>query len=297
MPQKLRSPIRWFGGKGMVAKKIIALFPPHRTYVEPFGGGASVLFAKKPSPVEVYNDIDSGLVNFFRVLRDPAKFERFHQLVALTPYSREEYYFCYEVWESHEDDVERAHLWYTRIRQSFSGDFGGGWSSIIIGSSRGMAGTVSKYLSAIELLPAIATRLQRVQIEHVDWRRILERYDTEDTLFYLDPPYVLETRRGTRYAHELTIADHHELVQQLLALIGKAVLSGYQHSAYEPLEKAGWSRHDYPTVSHAAGHTRATKILGPGSGKRMQSRVESVWVKPWEETRPLRGRTRKMFGF
>lgn len=297
MPQKLRSPIKWFGGKGMMAKKIIALFPPHRTYVEPFGGGASVLFAKKPSPVEVYNDIDSGLVNFFRVLRDPAKFERFHRLVVLTPYSREEYNLCRKTWEDCENDVNRAHLWYVVARQNFSGVFGGSWSSVITESSRRMARSVSGYLSAIQQLPAIATRLQCVQIEHVDWRRILERYDTKDTLFYLDPPYVLETRQGTRYAHELTTEDYHELIQQLLVLVGNVVLSGYQHLTYEPLEKAGWTRHDYPTVSHAAGHTRATGILGPGSGKCMQSRVESVWVKPWEETRPLRRRTKKMFGF
>lgn len=297
MSQKLRSPIRWFGGKGMMAKKIIALFPPHRTYVEPFGGGASVLIAKKPSPIEVYNDIDSGLINFFRVLRDPVKFERFHRLVALTPYSREEYNFCRKIWEDCKNDVERAHLWYIIARQSFSGVFGTSWSSVITESSRRMARSVSGYLSAIQQLPAITTRLQRVQIEHADWRRILERYDTEDTLFYLDPPYVLETRKDTRYAHELTAEDYHELIQRLLILTGKVVLSGYRHPTYEPLEKAGWIRYDYPTVSHAAGHTQATGILGPGSGKRMQSRVESIWVKPWKETRPLRGRTKKMFRF
>lgn len=73
----LRSPICWFGGKGLMVSKLLPLIPPHHIYVEVFGGGASLLFAKEPSPVEVYNDIDSGLVNFFRVLRDPEKFARF----------------------------------------------------------------------------------------------------------------------------------------------------------------------------------------------------------------------------
>lgn len=94
------SPITWFGGKGMMASKILPYFPEHHTYAEPFGGGASMLFAKPPSPVEVYNDMDSGLVNFFRVLRDPEAFERFHHLAALTPYSREEYCHCRSTWES-----------------------------------------------------------------------------------------------------------------------------------------------------------------------------------------------------
>src|SRR3954471_23822281 len=88
---RLRSPITWFGGKGMLARKIAPLFPPHHCYVEPFCGGASCLFAKPPSPVEVINDLDSDIVTFFRVLRDPQKFEAFYRLAALTPYSREEY--------------------------------------------------------------------------------------------------------------------------------------------------------------------------------------------------------------
>lgn len=112
MRKRLRSPIVWFGGKGNMVAKLLPLIPPHRIYVEPFGGGASLLFAKKPSPVEVYNDLDSGLVNFFRVLRDPKKFERLHKLVSLTPYSREEYDFCRATWETCDDDVERAYRWY-----------------------------------------------------------------------------------------------------------------------------------------------------------------------------------------
>src|SRR6478672_667342 len=75
--RRLRSPITWFGGKGLLARKIVPLFPPHHCYVEPFCGGASCLFAKSPSPVEVVNDVDGDIVNFFRVLRDPGKFDAF----------------------------------------------------------------------------------------------------------------------------------------------------------------------------------------------------------------------------
>lgn len=107
----------------MVAK-LLPLIPPHKIYVEVFGGGASLLFAKEPSPVEVYNDLDSGLVNFFRVLRDPGKFEKFYRKVCFTPYSREEYCFCRDTWGECKDDVERAYRWFVVARMSFSGKFG-----------------------------------------------------------------------------------------------------------------------------------------------------------------------------
>lgn len=263
----------------MVAK-LLPLIPPHHTYVEPFGGGASLLFAKELSPVEVYNDLDSGLVNFFRVLRDPVKFERFYHLVSLTPYSREEWEFCRDTWESCKDDVERAYRWYVVARMSFSGRFGSSWSSVVTESCRGMANTTSKWLSAIDMLPSIHARMMRVQIEHADFRRILERYDTPETFFYLDPPYVPETRKSGEYKHEMRLEDHRELVDRLLRLEGIAMLSGYVHEVYKPLEEAGWRRIDFETACYAAGRTRQTGILGKGAAMRKQKRVESVWLCP-----------------
>lgn len=90
-----------------MVKHLLNFVPPHYIYVEPFGGAAWLLFAKPPSPVEVYNDIDSGLVNFYRVLRDPEKFKEFYRLVSLTPYSREEFYYCMSTWKECENDVEK----------------------------------------------------------------------------------------------------------------------------------------------------------------------------------------------
>ncbi len=276
---RLRSPIWWFGGKGNMVAKLLKLIPPHRIYVEPFGGGASLLFAKEPSPVEVYNDLDSGLVNFFRVLRDPEKFERFYRLAALTPYSREEYYFCRETWRDVQDDVERAYRWFVVARMSFSGSFGESWSFTVSFSRRGMSGATSKWLSALEQLPQVHERLMRVQIEHDDFRKIFPRYDTEETFFYVDPPYVLQTRRNSWYTHEMSLQDHEELVEILLNLKGKAMLSGYAHEVYRPLEEAGWRRIDYQTACHAAGRTRRTGLLGKGGAVwEKQPRVESVWL-------------------
>ena len=256
--------------------KLLPLIVPHHTYVEPFGGGASLLFSKSPSPVEVYNDLDGGLVNFFRVVRDERKFEQFHRLASLTPYARAEYNFCRETWQSCEDDVERAYRWFVVARMSFSGDFGHSLSTVVTASNRGMAETCSKWLSCIEMLPQVHARLMRVQIEQSDWRVILGRYDTPETFFYLDPPYPASTRSSGEYQHELTLDDHADLVTVLLSIQGNAMLSCYWHDVYEPLVAAGWMRHEWNTACYAAGRTRATGIQGDGSALAMQKRTETV---------------------
>lgn len=280
----MRSAIGWFGGKGALVHRILPLLPPHQTYVEAFGGAASLLHAKSPSPVEVYNDLDEGLVNFWRVIRDPIQFERFHRMAVLTPYSRQEFLECMNRWEDEPDPVEKAWRWYVMARQCFSGQAAGslGWSYCVAEAARGMSKSISKYLGNMELLPEIHVRWMRVQIEHDDWRTIVERYDTPDTLFYLDPPYVPSTRRRGGYNHELTLADHEDLVTRLLQLRGKALLSGYAHQVYRPLEESGWDRIDIPTICLATGRTRVTGLRGEGALKSSDEhkRVESIWISP-----------------
>ena len=274
--KRLRSPIIWVGGKGNMVAKLLKLIPPHKIYVEPFGGGASLLFAKEPSPVEVYNDIDSNIVNFFRVLRDPEKFEKFYRKVCLTPFSREEYYYCRDTWDKCEDEIERAYRWYIVARWSFSGIFGRSWSFAITKSSKNMASTCSRWLSIIDMLPQIHERLMRVQIEHNDFRKIFETYDTPDTLFYCDPPYVLEAKKDVLYQYELTLKDHKDLVDILLNIKGKAILSCYYHPVYDRLIEAGWKRIDFETASYTVGKTRFTGIIGKNSAREKAKRIETV---------------------
>jgi DNA adenine methylase len=141
-----------------------------------------------------------------------------------------------------------------------------------------MSAGVAKWLSSIENLPQIHKRLQRVQIECVDFRRCIATYDTTDTFFYLDPPYPASTRRDSSYySHEMTDADHAELVELLLKIQGKALLSGYANLLYQPLERAGWLRTDYKTACHAVARTRLTGILGNDAALEKQPRVESLW--------------------
>ncbi len=261
-----------------MVNKLLPLIPKHHTYVEVFGGAANLLLAKDPSPVEVYNDIDSGLVNFFRVLRDKNKFQKFYEQVVLMPYSREEYYECLETWDKEEDDVQMAVKWFVVARQSFSGKFGDGWSYAVICSSKGMAGRVSSWFSSIELLPEVSERFLRVQIEHNDFRKILKAYDTEETFFYLDPPYVLETRKCKVYEHEMSLKDHEDLVDLLLHIKGKAILSGYEHNIYKSLEQAGWIKIKIEARCHATGTTKGTKYLQNKENGEKLKRTECVWL-------------------
>lgn len=158
--------------------KLMKLMPRHDYYVEVFGGGASLLFAKPPVKVETYNDLDGSLVEFFRVLRDPQDYERFQRLVEATPYSRAEYYYCRDHWQDSDDRVERVRRWYVAARQSFSGIWGRSWGFVLEASYRGMSGTTSGWLSTIDRLPEIHARLMRVQIECNDWRKVLAIYNT-----------------------------------------------------------------------------------------------------------------------
>jgi len=239
--------------------------------------------------VEVYNDIDHALYDFFTTLSDPDEFEALYRRVAPLPYCRQLYDECRRTWADQADKRERVWRWFVVARQSFSGHFGTGWGAAIRRSHRAMAEEVSHWLACLDALPEVHSRLARVQIDCKDWRDVLDTYDTPDTLFYLDPPYVPKTRRQGAYAHEMTGEDHEELVSRLLSIEGLAVLSGYPNEVYKPLEDAGWTVRTRQTACHAAGRTRTSGIQGNGTALALQPRTECLWIKPGCGTRPLPG--------
>ena len=259
-----------------MVSKLLPYIPNHRIYVELFGGGASMLIARQPSSIEVYNDLNSGLVNFFRVLRDAKQFKQFQRLVALTPYAREEFDLCKKSWREISDPVKQAHRWFIVSRMSFGANFHS-WGYGVTDSCRGMASRVSGWLGAIEKLPEISTRLLRVQIENKDAFDLLACFDGPETFFYLDPPYVVSTRKGGSYEHELTDERHRRLVKVLQGIKGKALLSGYANPIYAELERAGWQRRDWEMVCSLGGHTRLNGRMGKGGAKQKEKRVESIW--------------------
>lgn len=278
----LKNPIKWFGGKGKMRDKIVPILEqiPHKRYAEPFGGGASILIAKKPALIETYNDIDNGLYDFFMVLSDPDDFKQFLRRVRVLPYSRQLYNECRANWQTEPDKIKRVAMWFVLARQGFGGQFGSSWGTVVTTSKRCMAQTTSSWISTIAALPRVHQRLQRVQIENADWRRIIERYDTDETLFYLDSPYTLSQRSAGGYAHELQDQDHADLVKILLSIKGYAALSGYPNDIYKPLEQAGWERIDWQTACFAAGRTRASNLQGKGAAMKHQGRTECLWVSP-----------------
>ena len=280
--KKLRSPIRWFGGKGQLVSKLLKYVPSHTYYCEVFGGGASLLFAKEPAKFEVYNDIDSSLVSFFRVLRDPKKFKKFYKKVCLTPYSREEYYYCRDTWQDCEDEIERAYRWFIIARMSFSGCFGRSWGHTIKQVSRNMSGAVSRYLSIIELLPEIHQRIMTVQIKNLDWKDCMEKYNDwkKDGFMYLDPPYYPDTRRAGKYRYEMAKEQHEELIEWLLTKSKtKTMLSGYDNPLYQNLEKYGWRKICWNVGCNAVGRTRQIGVLGENATYlKNQRRTECIWI-------------------
>ena len=251
----LKSPIAWYGGKAYYAEWLIERFPDHRVYVEPFGGAANVLLRKPKSDVEVYNDIDGRVVNLFRVIRDPLQFEQLRQMLDLTPYARDEFADLLELPPT-SDPVEKARRFFAICRQARGGIGMSKLSRNAWATSkrtrREMAEPVSKYLSAIDGLFDVAARLRTVMIESRPAVEILSQYDGDDTFFYLDPPYMPETRHGNKaatYAHEMTPADHEALLDALLQIKGKAMLSGYAASLYDGKLKS-WRREELKTKAH-----------------------------------------------
>ncbi|MCE5199213.1 DNA adenine methylase [bacterium] len=275
MSARIKSPIQWFGGKQAMAAKLLPLFPEHRTYVEPFGGGGSLLICKEPSPVEVYNDLDADLVNFFHVLRDPALFPDFYNRAWLSPFSREEYLFCRDHLNDDPSPAERARRFFVLARFSFSGLVGKSFGINVTSSSGGMVEKVSAYRNILCALPLIAERLSRAEIECRDFRQIIRIYDRPETFFYLDPPYVPSTRKCGGYRHEMTEQDHQELVELLRGIQGKAMLSGYPNELYDSL---GWQQMEWQVNCSAVGRTRATGLQGAGAMGEAQKRVERVWM-------------------
>ncbi|MBX9653622.1 DNA adenine methylase [bacterium] len=251
----LRPPFKWHGGKHYLARKIIEYFLDHSTYVEPFGGAASVLLNKSPSKVEVYNDLDGRLTGFFRILRDEGP-ELIRRL-ALTPYSELEF----ETESvSADDEIEQARRFLVICRQSMGGR-GDSYSCTLHRSRRGMADVVSGYLSAIDdELPRIIERLRCVQIVCRDAVEVIQKWDSPDTLFYCDPPYLPETRTTKSvYTCEMNDEGHRKLAETLLNCKGQVILSGYSSPMYDELFH-GWHKVSFDLPNNAAsGSTKSRK--------------------------------------
>jgi DNA adenine methylase len=287
--------LRYHGGKWILAPWIIGFFPEHRVYVEPYGGAASVLLRKERSYAEVYNDLDSEVVNLFRVARDNGT--ELLRVLALTPFAREEYQ---SAWHPTDDPLEQARRTVIRAFMGFgisavtmkrragtkggqpgtgfransnnSGttpahdwrNFAGTGFRTYTGESDGRrnrhtlpCGDWATYGSA---LAPIIDRLRGVVIENKDAIEVMMTHDGTKTLHYVDPPYVHTTRdAGVDYQHEMTDDDHRKLPAVLHELKGAVIVSGYACSLYDDELYAGWRRVERKAL--ADGARERTEVL------------------------------------
>jgi DNA adenine methylase len=264
----MNKPFNWYGGKAALAPLIVSLLPAHQVYCEVFGGSGAVLFAKRPGALEIFNDLDSGVTNFFRVLRHPEQASKLQQLLEMTPYAREEYYMCLKNWQGETDPVEKARQWYCSVMQSMNSTVrASGWSS----TKEPGSNPARAWSHTIAQLSACSRRLAQVEIDHRDFAAVIQAYDSPQTCFYPDPPYLPETRRRAQcYWHELTQQDHERLLTQIQRVHGMVVLSGYAHPLYQEA-LASWEcltlRVRCSSVSEAISPTQ-------------RSRIECIWRNP-----------------
>ena len=222
----VRAPFAYPGGKSKSIDKILPHLPYTGRYVEAFGGSAAIMLARHPSDLEVYNDRYGGVVGFYRCLRNPEKFQQLCDWLELTVHAREEFKLCKDTWENVDCDVERAARWYYMTNYSFASlgrNFGRATSD------RGIL--AGKIRNKLKMFPIIHKRMRRVQVENQDWYQCLRDYDHEDTVFYLDPPY-LDTDTGI-YKSKMGLDDHKHLLKVIMDLRGFVAISGYANTLYD----------------------------------------------------------------
>ncbi len=236
----------WYGGKYSHLDFLLPLIPTDAMhFCDVYGGSAAVLLNMKPFKLETYNDLDSELVNFFETLRNQGP--KLIKAIGLTPFSREELLQACIPAEGL-TKVERARRFYIRARQTRTGlaqtSSEGRWAHCVLTSRAGMSGSVSRWLGSVEGLSEIVQRLLRVQIENAPAVEVIQRYDTEQTVFYVDPPYVHSSRGDTSaYEYEMTDDDHEKLANLLNQVRGRVILSGYRTELYDTLYE-NWRRVD-----------------------------------------------------
>lgn len=259
MNKRYRMILKYPGAKWRIAEWIISHMPEHHSYVEPYFGSGAVLFQKEPSKIETVNDLDGDVVNLFRVVRDSA--EPLIRSITYTPYSRQEYEEAFT--KQPADEIEKARLFLIKCWQGHGfrniATHRSGWKNDVQG--REAAYALRNWYRLPQWIESAVERLRTVQIEQRPAVDVIKRFNYSNVLIYADPPYVLSTRHGKNYNHEMTDKDHIELLEALMNHKGSVILSGYDNSIYEEYLK-DWGKFNIDTT--------AEKGL---------KRVETIWIK------------------
>lgn len=277
------SVIRWIGGKGHHWQWIVKHLPPGKIYVEPFGGAASVLLNKQPHPIEVYNDINSDLVNLFRAIQDEERFDKLFNRLLWTSYSLDEFRKAIEIIKFGDDPDERAWAFFVIQNQSFGGVSArseGRWGRTFT-PSNGYANNCSRWNNTIANLHRIRERFMKVQIDNRNALDVIDYWDTEETVFYIDPPYPHDTRKSSNdYQHEMSDDDHQALLDKLYKIRGSFAVSTYKNIQYDQLlQIPGAKKVERQTSASVAARTRETNMKGKGSATSRVPRTEVLYLK------------------
>ena len=240
-----------------------------RVYVEPFGGTGVVLLALTQFEREIYNDADERLVDFFRALADDESREKMKRWGETFPQSRAVYDEMKRDWIKSPELAKRGFA--TFYVQAFSF---GGKPFDAFGYERKSAGTrnaAALYRRRVAALDAFAERFRLVNVERLDWRAVVDKYDSEQAFFFCDPPYICNSNS---YKKDLAPVNHAELVERLLELQGGAALSCYDNDVYKPLIEAGWGHHNFAASSSVR--------LSTSNLEDARKRVETIYVKPYK---------------
>lgn len=225
----MRTVVKYPGSKWGLARWIISFFPPHHSYLEPYFGSGAVLFRKPRSNIETVNDLDGDVVNLFEwIKKDP---ERLAHEIYWTPYARQIYEDAFA--SVPEDSLQKAVNFYVCLNMGHGFRTNGertGWKNDVQGRERAYAAVDWAHLPE-EIMQA-AERLRGVQVECRPAVEVIKRFASPKVLIYADPPYMLGTRHGKQYRHEMSDDDHEELLDALLAHPGPVLLSGYDSGLY-----------------------------------------------------------------
>lgn len=271
----IKTPLKTHGGKAMLAHKYVPLIPDHVLYVEPYAGGLSVLLAK-PVGAEVVNDLDRHLANFWTVMKHPHLFEGFERAMQSTPVSEEEWRVANSLYNNlgwlgqipDEGLVARACFFFVSCRQSLAGR-GGDFAPLSkTRTRRGICEQASAWMSAVDGLREVHERLRSVVVYNRPALDLIQELDDENTFFFLDPPYLHETRTAKKvYKHEMSNSDHRDLLRALASLKGKFMLCGYDSELYAQFAlENNWMLQRFEIANQAAG------------GKKKRVMTECVWM-------------------
>lgn len=281
--KKLTLPLKWHGGKNYLGPGIIELMRAHLHYVEPYFGGGAVLLARDPNRnwyegandwtntaahrgcSELVNDINGELTNFWRVIQHEVTFQKFLRAMQAMPFSEKEWRDACEC-QDNKTGLTRAIKFFVRCRQCLSGRMDSFASRSRSRTRGGINEQVNAWLGAVEGLPAVHERLKSVLILNDDALNVIRKEDSPTTLFYLDPPYLHETRASTNvYEFEMTDEDHRQMLKTIQNVKGSVMLSGYHSAMYDKMLR-NWNLKEF---------TKANNSSGAKEKRRM---VECVWM-------------------